>query len=835
MGGWEAHEGLEGWLRAWRHTNRWSQERLAEALGYDVSYVAKIEQGRRAPSRQFVARLAEVLEVPREELLRLQRRPSARIRLPVPDAPIVGRSEEVAEVTRKVRGSSRCLTLVGAPGIGKTSLALEVAWNLGQSLRHGACFVPLAEVPDAGSVLGAIVRRLELFEEPGRDLEHVLTEGLRHREMLLVLDNFEHVVGARSLVGQLARNAPQLRILVTSRQALDVPEETVYPVSALAFPAPGSSDPLRVQEFPAVQLFIDKSRRARADFSVTDANLSDVAEICARLDGLPLAITLTASASRILSPAGIAKGLAVRLELPTEADSDPLAHHCLRSALDWSWDLLPPTEQLVLASTGAFAGSFSLDALEWVCGDRVDDVLSSIDALERKSLIQSLPCESGASSRFACLDTVRRYALERLAELSLQDQARARHFSYFLGLAEREGSLLGGREQAQSLRRLDEDFANLQAAFVWAMEENPEGGLQLAAKLWRFFSLRHVSEGRRWLTRALQRDAARSVVLAEALNGLTVLARMQGNLDLAEHSVERARDVALAFGATAEVALAVLNRGIIDETRGAYDDANVRFEEALAAYKSIGDARGVGHATNCLGVIALRRDQRLVASMRFLEALGRFRSLDDQWSVAVTATNLGWIAETDGDLPEARDWYEETWQIWDSVGDEHGQGRALASLGRVERRSGDVERARELLQQALRTFFRLGDRRLAAACLVELAEISTQRNRLAVAARLLGATDALHESMGTSLWPDEAQLVSQIVTRLATRMGEATYTKARSVGRTLSLEDAINMVESDRWPPVAGRRGAIKTRSFLPVPKEEGKLVTLAEARRRGG
>ncbi|MEA2684867.1 MAG: hypothetical protein QOE93_62 [Actinomycetota bacterium] len=808
-------DGLGQWVRRWRHVNRWTQERLAEALGYDVSYVAKIERGSRPPTPQFVARLAEVAAAPMEELLGLSRQPSERLRLPLPGLALRGRDDDVVEVSELLRTGSGCVTLVGAPGIGKTSLALEVAWQVAADFRHGACFVPLAEVARADEVAMSVLHHLGLGDQDGRLPADVIVAALGDQSLLLVLDNFEHVLPASVLVERLVAATPHVRVLATSREALGVPGETVYPVTTLGFPDPLSDKLDDAEEYAAVRVFVDRSRLARPNFALTEANRRPVVEICARLDGLPLAINLTAAASHLLSPSDIARSLRDRLELPTDRGDDRAVglrsvggtgYGRLGSALDWSWQLLDEQSRSLLARLGVFAGGCSLAATEAVCADPDDDVLRGLAGLEAKSLLQAVQTAEG-ESRFTCLETVRRYALGRLAERGELDHLRRRHCAYFVGLARSaEPRITGHRDQVRWLRLLDQEYPNLAAAFSWALDHDPAAALAMASALPRFFSRRRLSEGRQWLTVALEQVGTSSAVAARALTGLGVLARLQGDLDAATAALERARAMAAELEATKEQAAATLALGIVAEDRGDYDTAESRFEEATALAAGAGDDRGAGHGLNALGVIALRHQLTGLATERFMSALGRFRALDDPWSVAVSATNLGWIAETGGELAEATVWYEESRQLRGLVGDEHGLARSAADLGRVARLRRNFKEARPQMEEALHAFQRLGDRRLAAACLLELADVAFERGRRDIAARLVGAAQAIRDALGTPAWPDEDLLEAHVLAELAATMGKPAMERARLVGRSLGLEDAVDMVDSDSWP--AAYRGA---------------------------
>ena len=807
-------EGLACWLRQWRHTNRWTQERLAEALGYEVSYVAKIERGRRRPTEQFVSRLAEVTATPRPQLLQLCRRPTARLRLTVPAEAAVGRSREIEEVSALLARAS-CTSLVGAPGVGKTTLAIEVAWHVAEHYRDGVCLVPLAEASDRTDVAAAIVQHLGLAEHGGRSHEELFLENLRHRRMLLVLDNFEHVLDARPLVEEILLDARQVRVLITSREALGVAGETEYAVRPLAFPDP-SGDLDGAAHYPAVQAFVGRSRLVRPDFALTESNLRAVVDICARLDGLPLAISLIAAASRLITPMDIARSLGPRLELAADGAPSTLVDRRLRASMDWSWELLQADQQNLLARLSVLASGYSLAAVEAICvGDRDGaDLLDDLAALESKSLVHSLPSETGIS-RFMSLDTVKRYAEGQLRASGRLEELRQRHCAYYATLVEDvEPHLTGGQDQSHWLRVLEEDHANVAAAFDWALLRQPTDALRIAGALWRYFSMRRVSEGRRWLQAALLRAPDGTSAYLKALIGSCVLARLQGDVDVADRGLDEARGLAVGLGARFELALAILNQGIVAEQRARYDVAERHFEEAMNLYMAIGEKRGVGHGLNCLGVIALRRNDNEVATDRFLQAISLFRELNDRWSVAVTATNLGWIAEVEGELADARDWYEESRQIRDGIGDEYAFARSTADLGRIARRQKDPVVASKLLNQALHVFGRTGDRRLSAACLVELGAVAAQQRRREMAARLLGAAQSVRESLGMPAWPEEQVLHDGVLESIGAAK-DGSILKALRTGRALTLEDAVELVDRGTWPPAYER-----WRASYPFPHE---------------
>ena len=790
-------------VQEWRHDSRWTQQRLAEALGYDVSYVAKIEQGRRRPSRQFVARLAEVLAASGQELPGRLRAPSAHTRLPVPAHPVVGRAADLKAVGQLLRGPDRLVTLVGAPGVGKTSLAVEAGWQLAPELRHGACFVALAEVADAASVPAALGAALGVAQRGDSDAATLVIDVLRTREALVVLDNFEHVLEARPFVERLLREAPAVRVLATSREPLRAEDEVEFRVGRLAFPDPAGRTPPRPLDYPAVELFVSRARAVRPGFALMESNVAAIVEICARLDGLPLAIGLAASASVILSPSDIAASLRHRLELPTGDPHERYAPGRLTAALEWSWELLQPGLRILLSHLAVFSGGCTLGAAEAVCAEGTD-VLAGLAALARKNLVEVAHADRGPS-RFTLLETIRRFCLDRLAADELVE-LRRRHCAHYVRLAEMAmPHIVGGSEQARWLRILEEEYGNAASAFAWALDNDPESALRLGAAMWRYFSMRRVADGRSWLGAALHAATDGSVSRVQAQIGAAVLARQQADGRTAAALLADAIASADRLGAGAERALAVLNLGIVQEHRGDLELAEASFREAQALSLALGDERGAGHALNCLGVIALHRGDTDAASALFLEALGRFRALDDAWSVAVTTTNLGWIAETNDALDEAQAWYDESSQIWEAVGDEHGLARSMADAGRIVRRQGKAVQAATRLQGALRVFERLGDRRLVAACLLELAAVATQRRRRDLAARLVGAAEGLRDVLHTPAWPQERELEERILAELARTMDAASRRRGRAVGRTLSVEDAVELAECGTWPPPVRR------------------------------
>lgn len=726
------------WTRRWRDRHRWSQERLAEALGYDVSYLAKIEQGRRRPTEQFVARLADVTETPTADILGLAGRPSAGARLPAQDGPLLGRGREVDEVSHLVIAGTHLVSLVGVPGIGKSSLAIEVASGLGDRLGDGASFVAVGEASDSASFGSAVVHGLGLVEWGGRDSGTILVEALRHRELLLVIDHVRCLPGARALVRRLLDGCPGVHVLVTGRAALGLAGEAEYLVRPLALPDPARDSVDEALSSPAVKVFVAARRRVQPDFVLDEGTMSSVVDVCARLQGHPLAISLAASATS-LSAGDLAVALGGILERPTNDDCDRPLERCLGAVLDLTRDGLPCCERQLIECLGTFSAGCSLGAVEAVCSAAPGDVLAGLAGLERKNVIVATVTAEG-DSRFTCMEVLRHRTVERLGTAASRHALMDRHCRYYVDLAtEAEPAMTGGAGQVGCLRRLEIDHANLAAAFRWALAHRPERALRLGAALWRFYSFGRVSEGLRLIGSAVQVGGGPSVDRIRCLSGLGVLARSQGDLRRAAALFGQAAALAAEDRLTLELAFSVLNQGILALGERAYRTARNRFHDALVLYEGCGDSRGIAHVHNCLGVVAHRLADRLGASEAFLAAVARFRALDDICSVAVNASNLGWTAEADGLPTEAHQWYQEALQIWEYAGDGHGRACAMADLGRLARLEGDLVQARVLVAKAIRTFDGLGDQPLAAACRLELEAIYAEWSRRHPARRLFSA------------------------------------------------------------------------------------------------
>lgn len=550
-------------LRQYRLTAGFTQEALAERAGISADAIAALERGRRAaPRLDTTAQLARALELDgpsREQFLMAgtaaQRRdaplvavpssgPSALAQIPVPTTPLLGREHEEAALTDLLQGGARLVTLTGPGGVGKTRLAVDVATALQQSYADGGVYVDLSPVDIVGLVPCTIALALGLQEtgpQYGRDL---LMEQLRAKHLLLVLDNFEQVVDAASVVGDLLTNCPRLTLLLTSRVALRLRAEQQFPLASLAVPDTNCTSPEAVFGYPSVQLFVSRAQTVQPDFAVDNDNAAAIGEICRRLDGLPLAIELAASQIRLLPPAALAARLQRPLSVLSPGLRDlPARQQTLRATLDWSYGLLLPAEQGCLARLSVFAGGFGLEATEAVCyPDASVDWLNTIDSLVSSNLLQQI--ERHGEPRFVMSQTVRDYAHEQLELRGEAEWVQHLHALYYTTRAE-EILPRFRTDQTSWLDEWAQEHENLRAALHWAWDSDAALGLRLAGFVWRFWLLRgHLKEARTLLEGLLERaPTAAPATRAEAAAGAASLVLAQGDIPRAVHWGQIARDL----------------------------------------------------------------------------------------------------------------------------------------------------------------------------------------------------------------------------------------------------------------------------------------------------
>jgi predicted ATPase len=571
----------------------------------------------------------------------------------------IGREREIATASEQL-AKSRLLTLTGIGGLGKTRLALEVAREAAPDYLDGVWLVELAALAEPGLVPQQVAASLGLREEPGRALIETLTDYLQPRQLLLVLDNAEHLIQAcADLVQRLLSACPDLRILATSREALRVPGEQVSRLPTLGAPVPPPPPVEQLTQYEAVRLFIDRAVLSQPAFAVTNQNAPAVAAICHRLDGIPLALELAASRVKLLSPEQIMARLEDRFRLLTGGSRTVLPRQqTLRAALDWSYDLLTEGERALLQRVSVFAGGFRLEAAEAVCADEAIEAVAVLDLLGQlsdKSLVQVEDAVDEA--RYRLLETIRQYGAEKLRGAGEEGALRARHRDWYLALAEEAEPELRGPRQGEWLVRLAEEHENLRAALVWTSEqEEGEAGLRLGAALWWFWMVRgYMTEGRARLATLLGSAgaAARTAARARALNGAGALAQCQGE----------------------------------------YEAARALYEESLAIRRELGDQHGIADSLNNLGILASDQGEYEAARALYEESLAIRRELGNQQGIAGSLNNLGNVAYSQGEYEAARALNEESLAICRELGDQRGIAYGLEGVAAAAGAQGQPERA----------------------------------------------------------------------------------------------------------------------------------------------
>jgi predicted ATPase/class 3 adenylate cyclase len=678
--------------------------------------------------------------------------------LPAQPTPLIGRGRELGEVCDLLRAEGlRVLTLTGPGGIGKTRLGLQVGAELLDEFEEGVFFVALAPITDPALVPSAIAEALGVVEAADQPLEEALKDYLRSKELLVLLDNFEQVLGGAPLVGQLLSACPKLKVLATSRSVLRVYGEQEYPVGPLELPSPGRLPPIeKLSQYEAVRLFIERAKAAKPEFSVTDENAPAVAEICARLDGLPLAIELAAARIKLLTPAAMLERLGSRLKLLGGGARDlPERQRTLRGTIEWSFALLEEGEQVLFARLAVFAGGRTLEAIEAVCdanGDLPIDALEGVSSLLDKSLLRQEE-GPGGEPRFVMLETIHEYAREKLQASGEAEETRRLHAEYFLAVAEEAEPELSGAEQVASLELLEAEHDNFRAALSWSLEKEPETALRLAVALARFWEKRsYFSEGSRWIKAALSRS------------------------DHTDGSV-RAR--------------ALSEAGTFAWHRGDYQQATVFHRGALALYRQLGDEGNAAFALLCVGTQHLEQAEHERARPFFEEALAISREVGDKRNIVYALHNLGEVARHTGHYKQARTLGMEAVSVSQEMEDKWTVARNFVWLGIVTAYKGDdYEEAEGFLEEGFGLIREVGDWEWVAYALDCFAVTAGAKGQGERAARLWGAAEALRKSIGATLHGTDRPDYDRSVAASHAQLGEAEWEAAFAQGMAMSPEEA---------------------------------------------
>jgi predicted ATPase/Tfp pilus assembly protein PilF len=685
----------------------------------------------------------------------------------------------------------RLVTLTGPGGVGKTRLALEVLRADAPRRRDGAVCVELAAIREPELVASTILRTLGLPESRVTPPADALAVYVRGRQLLLLLDNFEQVLPAAPLVADLLAAAPRLAVLVTSRAALHLPGEARYEVPTLRLPE--ATDELAlIADAESVALFMQRAAATRADFRLDADNAGVVAELCSRLDGLPLALELAGARVDLLSPAAILSRLGRRLDLLKTAEAGaPDRHSTLRAAIQWSHDLLDEDQRALFSSLAVFAGGFSADGVEAVAaGDALDGLAALIDA----SLIRR-ERPVGDEPRFAMLETIREYALERLAERRDGHDVRHRHAVFYAGLASQAEPGLRGARQTTWLKRIDADRENIRAALSWAEESgDAETGLRTAASLWRYWQVRgELAEPCRYLERLLEHaEDVEPHLRAPASFAAGRLAVMHGDREAARRFCEASFALYQELGDTASSSFALAVVAMATQALGDSRRAREVAEQAVTLARESGDWWSVSVAVSCLGDI-LYAEGDLSAARRCLEeAVRAAQEVGDSRNIARCENILAAIALEQNHYPRAMRLLEDALAIQRDLDDRWGIARTLTNLGIASEQAGDADAARARFEDALAIQLESDDQPGIAASLECLAALAARRGRLEQAASVYGAAAVLREMVG-------AQRSAEIVRRdredaiaaVADALDDEAFADAWSAGRSMTLDEAI--------------------------------------------
>ncbi len=718
--------------------------------------------------------------------------------LPVQLTRFIGREREMTEVKRLL-AASHLLTLTGSGGCGKTRLALQVAADLLEEYPDGVWLVELAALADPALVPQTIAAALGVREQPGRSLIETLTDYLRPKHLLLVVDNCEHLLAAcAQLTDALLRGCPKLRLLASSREGLGIAGEQTYSVPSLSLPDARRLPPLeRLQGFEAVQLFAARAALSQPTFAVTAANAAAVAHVCQRLDGIPLCIELAAARVKALPVEKLNERLSDMFRLLTGGSRTALPRQqTLRALIDWSYDLLTDAERSLLRRLSVFAGGWTLEAAEAVCmGEGVEtwEVLDLLTSLVEKSLV--LYEEQAGEGRYRLLETVRQYARDRLLEAGEAEVVRQRHRDWFLALAERAEPELSRGSQTEWLEWLEREHDNLRAALAWSgAPVQVEAGLRLGGALGRFWQVRgYWREGREQVEGllALPGAEARTAARANALRVAGLLASFQGDHGTAQALLEESVAIRRELGSEEDTALALTQLGGAACERGDFAAARAPFEECLAVSRTLGYKEGIARSLLGLGAVAHAQGDHGTARALLEESVAIFRQLGDKFHIAMALGDLGWVARHQGEYGEARALDEESLAIARELGNKLGTAHSLYELGMVAHAQADFGTARAHLEERLAICRELSHRHGVVENLEGLAAVAIAQAQPARAARLFGAAEGLREAMGAPLPPADRAEHERSVAAVRAALGEDAFAVAWAEGRAMSLEQAV--------------------------------------------
>jgi predicted ATPase/DNA-binding CsgD family transcriptional regulator len=719
-----------------------------------------------------------------------------RYDLPMPPIPLVGREHELELASQRLmRADVRLLTITGTGGTGKTRLAIQLAADLQAHFTRGVAFVDLAPIRDAGLVLSLVAHRLGIREVGGQSIPQRVRRVLGHESMLLVLDNFEQVLDAATGIGELLELVTGLKLIVTSREPLRLRWENEFPLQPLTIPSSREAEHIEsLANVPSVALFVQRAQAVQPSFALSATNARVVAELCRRLDGLPLAIELAAARLKVLPPPALLSRLNQRLDLLAAQTRDvPARHQTLRAAIRWSTDLFSPEEQAFFRSLAVFSGGCTLEAVENVAtlsatsdlqlpefGDSATSllvpprfdalpanmaVLDGLTSLIDKNLLYTVESPDG-EPRFRMLETVASYALEMLRANGEESRTRDAHARYILTLLDEIEPHLWGPEQIRWIARLNVELDNVRAALRWCLDRRnfDAVGRMLRNLLFFWWMQGYMTEARRWAEEALAMDTP-----------LPPLARARALFVVAYAAMEQ----------------------------GEYAQSVSCIEQALTLFRSEGDAWGTGHTLLALGFLSPTRDDVTGGITHFQEGQAILQEHGDRWGVGLSLTGLAAMAVLLDDFDAAEQFASEHISLAREMEDVRSIGQALDDLAVVALMRQDYDRAAGLYWESLPLCREAGNVELVGYCLRGLAVVAAARNAPSRAARLFGASDALWEVAGVVVWPPRKRTYDRGLENVRRQLGDPAFNAARLEGKRLSVAEAIRVAAAsgDEAPP----------------------------------
>ncbi len=757
------------WLRHKRRALDLTQGELANRAGCARITIQKLEAEDLRPSKQLAEALAQVLGISpseREAFVRYARTGESGPRvieipnnLPAPFSSFVGREKQVREIT-DLLSQTRLLTLSGAGGVGKTRLALRVANESLDSFKEGVWWVDLVGLTDGDSVPYALASTLGLRPVGDQLPQLILANHLRPQQALVVLDNCEHLIKACSeLAGQLLSACPRLEILTTSREPLGITGEIIWRVPSLSLP--DAQRPPRADEiiaYEGIRLFLERARAVKPEFSITDQNARVLAQICERLDGIPLALELAAARVQMLSVNQIAERLGRRFELLTQGSRTELPRHkTLNATIDWSYDLLSEMERDLFRSLSIFVGGWTLEAAEAVCpGPRIEQgqVLELLSRLVDKSLV--IVEERDGIARYRMLETIREYALEKQTRSSDTSSLRARHMEFFLKLAEASQPRLFSVGWVPLSERLDAEYENLKAAFEWSLENGrAESAMRLAIALARSWHPRsYLADAEFWLSKALTAKGMSSgLTRARALMELGRVQRWRGNLPPARSNLEAALALSQQAGDRKQTVDALFSLSQVALSEGDLNQAQLLTEQSMALRRELGDKSDLASASSQLGELARIQRDYAQAERHYLAGLALAREAQNESFTLIILQNLGSVAV----------------------------------------QKGEYAKASEFLRESITGSRKTNFRWLSAHCLAAMGTMAVRGGQAEHAARLLGAAEALLDTIGGKLDVTDRAEYEAGLAAIRSQLDTATFERAWAEGRALTPEEAIEL------------------------------------------